>query len=62
MAESSSPEEIDAAARKAGLSLTPEWRADLVEGSAGVRLARRAIRTPRDMAAEPAHVFTPARP
>ena len=59
MADTFTPEEIEAAARDAGLTLTPQWREDLVEGSRGVVVARRAIRTPREMSAEPAHVFVP---
>ena len=61
MREKHTPEEIEAAARDAGLTLTPEWRDALVEGSRGVLVARRAIRSPRDMAAEPAHVFPAAK-
>ena len=60
MPDTMTPEEIEAAARDAGLALTPDWRDDLVEGSRGVLVARRAIRTARDMSAEPAHIFLPA--
>lgn len=54
-----SPDEIDAIAARAGLPLTPEWRAAFVHGSQFIVQITRLIRTRRSLSAEPAHVFNP---
>lgn len=54
------PEEIDALADRAGLRLPPAWRAELIRASRHVAALRRRLRRPRDMSAEPAHLFSAA--
>jgi hypothetical protein len=42
---------------QAGLKLTPEQFAELHDGYRFVQRMQRAVRRPRDRAAEPAHIF-----
>lgn len=56
-----SPDEIDDLAARAGLPLTPAWRDALIHGSRFVTAITQRLRTPRDLSAEPAHIFTAER-
>jgi hypothetical protein len=44
--------------KRAGLKLTDQQRAALYEGYGFVEQMVAQVRTPRDRAAEPAHIFT----
>ncbi len=59
MTDSITDDEIDFLARRAGLRLTPEQRADLRGVYAHVRAMAERVRTPRTRMAEPANVFVP---
>ena len=47
---------------RAGLKLTPEQFAELLDGHRFVERMQRSVRRPRERAAEPAHIFVQPRP
>ncbi len=53
--------DFDALVRVARLSLTDAQTAELHQAYRYVEAMAETVRTPRDRAAEPAHVFDPAR-
>lgn len=61
MDSSISSEEFDFLARRAGLTLTPPQKAELITVYGHVRAMAERVRQPRGRDAEPAHVFVPGR-
>ena len=61
MSEPISPERFAVLVERAGLKLTPEQSEELRQGYRYVERMIRSVRRPRDLAAEPAHIFVQPR-
>jgi hypothetical protein len=61
VSEPISPERFAVLVERAGLKLTPEQFEELRQGYRFVERMIRAVRRPRDRAAEPAHIFVQPR-
>ena len=59
MSEPISPERFAVLVERAGLKLTPEQFEELRQGYRVVERMVRTARRPRDLAAEPGHIFVP---
>ncbi len=59
MAASITSEEFDFLAKRAGLTLSPEQKAEIMGAYPYIASMVERIRTPRGREAEPAHIFVP---